>query len=287
MIDPAKEKYWMPVDLYVGGAEHAVLHLLYARFWHKVLYDLGVVHTKEPFGKLVNQGMILGEDQQKMSKSRGNVVNPDDIVDQFGADVLRIYEMFMGPLEATKPWATKDIPGVARFLDRVWRLAIRPLVAGEGGKDTQRVLHKNIKKVTEDTGAMRFNTAISALMVLTNELSKLEEVPREAVSALARMISPYAPHLGEEVWKVLGEEASVVRASWPAFDEALTVDDTVEIAIQINGKVKVRESVPQGLSKAELEALIMEHPRVKELISGKTVRKLIAVPGRLANIVVS
>ena len=285
LVDPDKERYWMPVQLYVGGAEHAVLHLLYARFWHKFLYDIGVVSTPEPFAKLVNQGMILGEDGRKMSKSFGNSVNPDDVVDQSGADAMRLYEMFMGPLEATKPWSTRDIVGISRFLDRVWKLGQRQIVDGPGALDAQRATHKMIKKVTEDIEAMRFNTAISALMVLTNELSGLAEVPRAALEALLRCLNPFAPHLAEDLWARLGHPPSINDATWPAFDAALCVDDEVEVVAQVNGKVRARFVVPRETGRDELQARALAEPRVQHWIEGKTVRKVIVVPGRLVNVV--
>ncbi|TNF33114.1 MAG: leucine--tRNA ligase [Deltaproteobacteria bacterium] len=283
--DKAKADYWLPVDLYVGGAEHAVLHLLYARFWHKVLYDIGVVSTPEPFQKLVNQGMILGADNQKMSKSRGNVVNPDDIVKDFGADAMRLYEMFMGPLEAVKPWQTENIVGISRFLDKVWKLGQKPLVDGWGEDAVAREAHRTIKKVGEDIEGLRFNTAISALMVLTNALSKAEALPRAAYEALILCLNPFAPHIAEELWAKLGHAPSANHADWPAYDEALCVDDQVEVVIQVNGKVRHRFSAPADASKQDLEAQALAFDRIQELIAGKTVRRVIVVPGKLVNIV--
>ena len=286
LIDPDKERYWMPVELYVGGAEHAVLHLLYARFWHKFLFDIGVVSTPEPFMRLVNQGMILGEDGRKMSKSLGNVVNPDDVVAQAGADAMRLYEMFMGPLEASKPWSTRDIVGISRFLDRVWKLSHKPITEDAGSVATQKATHKMIQKVTADVDGMRFNTAISALMVLTNELGKLDEVPRRSLEALVLCLNPLAPHIAEEVWARAGNPPSINEAAWPGFDPALCVDDEVEVVIQVNGKVRSRFSTARDASKADLEAAAMADERVKKWTEGKTVRKVIVVPGRLVNIVV-
>jgi leucyl-tRNA synthetase len=285
LIDPEIEKYWMPVELYVGGAEHAVLHLLYARFWHKFLFDIGVVSTPEPFMRLVNQGMILGEDGQKMSKSRGNVVNPDDIIDRSGADALRLYEMFMGPLEAVKPWATKDIVGISRFLDRVWKLSSVRRVEGPGGKATERATHKTIKKVTEDLDAMRFNTAISALMMLSNELYKLDAVPTESYEALLACLNPFAPHIAEELWSRLGHEELLAEAPWPTFDAALCEDDELEIVVQVMGKVRARFRAARGTDPAALEATALADERIQSWIEGKTVRKVIVVPDRLVNIV--
>ncbi|MCC6623404.1 MAG: leucine--tRNA ligase [Deltaproteobacteria bacterium] len=286
-FDKAKADYWLPVDLYVGGAEHAVLHLLYSRFWHKVLYDAGLVSCVEPFQKLVNQGMILGSDNQKMSKSRGNVVNPDDIINEFGADAMRLYEMFMGPLEAVKPWQTKDIVGIARFLDKVWRLALRE-PTGVMDADTNRMVHKTIAKVTDDIEHLRFNTAISALMILTNHLtSRGEAPPKEAMEALALCLSPFAPHLGEELWERLGHAGSIAHAPWPGFDPALTVEARVEVVVQVNGKIRGRIEVDKGTDAASLERLARELPRIGELIAAQTVRKVVVVPDKLVNFVVA
>ena len=287
LIDPAKEKYWMPVQLYVGGAEHAVLHLLYARFWHKFLFDIGVVSTPEPFMKLVNQGMILGEDGQKMSKSLGNVINPDDVVARSGADALRLYEMFMGPLEATKPWSTRDIVGVSRFLDRVWKVGLKPIVAGGGDEALQRVTHKTIKKVTDDIEHMRFNTGISAMMVLSNELMKRTEVPRESLEALVQCLAPFAPHIAEEIWARLGNDGCIAESTWPEYDAALTVEDQVTVVVQVNGKVRHRLEVAKGMAADELESLALGAERVQQWTADGTVRKVIVVPDKLVNIVVS
>ncbi|MGB0591292.1 MAG: leucine--tRNA ligase [Myxococcota bacterium] len=287
LVDPEVEKYWMPVQLYVGGAEHAVLHLLYARFWHKFLYDIGVVSSDEPFKKLVNQGMILGEDGQKMSKSRGNVVNPDDVIDARGSDAMRLYEMFMGPLEAVKPWSTKDIVGIARFLDRVWKVGLKPRTAEAGEDATVRLVHRTVKKVTEDIEGMRFNTAISALMILTNELTKLSVIPEEALRALLRCLSPFAPHIAEEIWERMGHNECIAHADWPTFDEALCADDQVELVVQVNGKVRSRISVATGMEQDALRTLALEDPRIQKWTEGKTVRKVIVVPNKIVNVVVS
>ncbi|MEE2780113.1 MAG: leucine--tRNA ligase [Myxococcota bacterium] len=286
LIDPEKEKYWMPVQLYVGGAEHAVLHLLYSRFWHKFLYDIGVVSTLEPFMKLVNQGMILGEDGQKMSKSRGNVVNPDDVVNDHGADALRLYEMFMGPLEAVKPWATKDIVGIDRFLDRVWKLHAKSVEEGAGEDALERLTHKTIRKVTEDLEQMRFNTAISALMVLANELSKRDVVPRFGLECLLGCLNPMAPHITEELWERLGHQTCLAEAPWPSYDPALCVDDQVEIVVQVNGKVRARLTVARDTDRAEVESLALSNERIQQWTEDKTVRKVIVVPNKLVNLVV-
>ena len=365
LVDPEKEKAWMPVDLYVGGAEHAVLHLLYSRFWHKVLFDRGHVSTAEPFGRLVNQGMILGapqyhltpdafasskdaleqqgitgvavgEDEKasvvlkhasdetdlrddemekrkgktflagtditvlakadKMSKSRGNVVTPDEIVREYGADSLRLYEMFMGPLEATKPWAMDGVGGVRNFLDRVWRLvidhrsdedAMHPaLNEGECDAEQNRVLHATIKKVTEDTESMSFNTAIARMMEFTNHFSKSESRPQSAIKTFLILLAPYAPHLAEELWQRLGEPDSISKASWPTWDEAALVQSSIEIPVQINGKIKAKIQVAPSISKDDLAEVALADERIGQLIEGKTIVKQIVVPGRLVNLVV-
>jgi leucyl-tRNA synthetase len=371
--DPQKEKYGMPVDLYVGGAEHAVLHLLYSRFWHKVLYDRGHVHNAEPFQKLVNQGMILGEmeyigatnkgvpvscpdrsagnppedydylegigipfneyspgprelsqlvklgeeqvvkkgdkffwkshpDKQvvarsyKMSKSRGNVINPDEVVNQYGADSLRLYEMFMGPLEATKPWSMRGVEGVYRFLGRVWRLFIDERSEEEARlaqsvkdaapeRETLRKLHQTIQKVTGDLDGMRFNTAIAAMMEFTNHLTPLAVRPRSALEPFVLLLSPFAPHLAEELWRLLGHQNTLAYEPWPAFDPALVKEDSIEVPVQINGKVRLRLTVPADVDEATLKALALADPKVRELLTGKEPRKVIVVPKKLVNIV--
>jgi len=292
ICSPEKQNEWLPVDLYIGGAEHAVLHLLYARFWHKVLYDLGVVTTKEPFHKLVNQGMILGTNNEKMSKSRGNVINPDDIVNQYGADTLRMYEMFMGPLEATKPWNTNGVEGIYRFLGRVWRLYVddngqlNPKIQDvPGNEGFRRTWHKTIKKVTEDYEALRFNTAISQLMIFVNEAYKAEVLPKKAMENFVQMLSPIAPHIAEELWQRLGYNETITYVAWPEYDPALTVDAEVEIVVQVNGKIAERVSIPSDLDEEGMRELAMGLDKVKELTNGKTVRKVIAVKGKLVNIV--
>ena len=285
-----KIDYWAPVDLYVGGTEHAVLHLLYSRFWHKVLYDTGLVNTSEPFQRLVNQGMILGEDNQKMSKSRGNVINPDDIIEKYGADAMRMYEMFMGPLEVSKPWMTAGLVGVTRFLDRVWGIHEKITeTGGESGADTleiTRLLHKTIKKVSADTATLNFNTAISQMMVYSAELAKLPAVPASLWEPLVIMLAAYAPHLGEELWELLGRPASVSSAPWPAFDEALAADNELTIVIQINGKVRDKFTAPAGTPKASLEKTALASPALQKWLEGKTIAKVISVPDKLVNIVV-
>ncbi|RAK21181.1 leucyl-tRNA synthetase [Anoxybacillus vitaminiphilus] len=292
LADPEKLKKWLPVDVYIGGAEHAVLHLLYARFWHKFLYDIGVVPTKEPFQKLFNQGMILGENNEKMSKSKGNVVNPDDIIESHGADTLRLYEMFMGPLEASIAWSTKGLDGARRFLDRVWRLfveengSLNPKIVDNPETDTlERVYHQTVKKVTEDYEALRFNTAISQLMVFINEAYKAPVLPKAYMEGFVKLLSPVCPHIAEELWEKLGHDNTIAYEAWPAYDEAKLVDDEVEIVVQVNGKVRAKLHVPADASKEQLEQIAMEDAKIKEQIEGKTVRKVIAVPGKLVNIV--
>jgi leucyl-tRNA synthetase len=337
----------MPVDLYVGGAEHAVLHLLYSRFWQKVLHDRGHVHTPEPFHKLVNQGMILGEvrpfrlekngqpvslDQmdmrevyneilvedeyeiregrffkkgsdfeylgrsEKMSKSRNNVINPDDVVNDYGADSMRLYEMFMGPLEAVKPWSMRGVEGVYRFLGRVWRVFIDDRAEEMGlseavqdvppDKETLRQLHVTIQRVTEDLDGMRFNTAIAAMMEFNNHLTSLKVRPRSVLEPFVLLLAPFAPHLAEELWQVLGHRQTLAYESWPKFDPALTKTEETEIPVQINGKLRLRLMVPTDIDKAGLEKIALADKRVCALVEGKQVCKVIVVPGKMVNIVV-
>jgi leucyl-tRNA synthetase len=361
-IDPAVEKAWMPVDLYVGGAEHAVLHLLYARFWHKVLYDRGVVSTPEPFQKLVNQGMILGEPElsgfrnkvgawtsakylrslegaeeyihqvtgdkyfeirltpemvekrgdhlilkenpevlvesrsHKMSKSRGNVINPDSVVTEYGADSLRLYEMFMGPLEATKPWSMQGVNGVHSFLNRVWRLIIddraetmtlnATIVDRAPTTEENRILHQTIQAVTDDIAKLSFNTAIARMMEFTNFFTSASERPREAMEKLVLLLSPFAPHIAEELWQALGHPESLAHEQWPEFDPSLAKEDTIDIPVQINGKVRSKITVPPDADEAQLKAAALADPRISELTTGKTIANVIVVSGRLVNIVV-
>jgi leucyl-tRNA synthetase len=296
LIDPELEKAWMPVDLYVGGAEHAVLHLLYARFWHKVLFDRGYVSMGEPFQKLVNQGMILGENNEKMSKSRGNVVNPDEVVKEYGADSLRLYEMFMGPLEAVKPWSMDGVSGVRGFLDRAWRMILddraeaiqlNPAVQDiDPTAEQNRMLHKTIKAVTNDLDAMSFNTAIARMMEFTNFFMKTDARPRAAMEKLVLLLAPFAPHVAEELWQALGHKTTLAYEPWPTFDEAAIKEDTVEIPIQINGKLRGKILVPTEIDKAALEVAALADAKVMELLAGKTVLKTIVVPGRMVNFVV-
>jgi leucyl-tRNA synthetase len=324
LVDREKERYWMPVDLYVGGAEHAVLHLLYARFWHKVLYDIGVVSTKEPFRKLFNQGMILAssyrdaagkyyepeqaveregrhfvgdvevtQQLEKMSKSRHNVVNPDDIVEAYGADSLRLYEMFMGPLEVTKPWQTVAVSGVRRFLERAWRIvcdddsmASARLADAAPDERLLHLQHKTIRMVTDDIEHLRFNTAIARLMEFVNELTPMRRRPRSVVETFVLLLAPFAPHLGEELWSILGHHESLAYASWPRFDPALDRDDRTEYVIQLNGRIRHKIVAESGMAANDLLALAKADPQVRELLAGKTVVKEISVPGRLVNFVV-
>ena len=318
--DPAKEKYWMPVDLYVGGAEHAVLHLLYSRFWHKVLFDLGLVSTKEPFRKLVNQGMILGvsykdkrgalvptdqvdftpngpvrksdgealvEFPAKMSKSLRNVVNPDDVIREYGADSMRMYEMFMGPLEATKPWSTKGVEGVFRFLKRAWRLVAQSeIVDAPCTPEQLRVLHATIRKVSQDLDTFNFNTAISQLMIFLNEFSKCDRVPREAAEKFVLLLSPFAPHIGEELWSMLGHAETLAYEPWPVWDEKVLEVNEVEILVQVLGKPKARLMMPVDADQEAAAKLALAAPEVQAALGGKPVRKVIYVPKRLVNIVI-
>jgi len=319
-VDSAKEKYWMPVDLYVGGAEHAVLHLLYARFWHKVLYDLGLVSTKEPFQKLVNQGMITsfayqrknkvlvaadsvreengkyfalddGEELTqvvaKMSKSLKNVINPDDIIRDYGADTMRAYEMFMGPLEVSKPWSTKGIVGIYRFLDRIWRITTEKKIEDVAiPTELDKVMNKTVKKVTEDTETLNFNTGISQMMIYVNELNKLETVPKKCLETLALMLSPYTPHLAEEMWEILGHEPSISNEKWPTYDESLCVDDSIELVVQVNGKVRAKIPFSKSATKEAMLEKAKADEKIKPWLEGKAIVKEIVVPGKLVNLVV-
>lgn len=318
----AKDKidYWMPVDLYVGGAEHAVLHLLYARFWHKVLYDLGIVNTDEPFMRLVNQGMITSFAYQrtdgslvpideveergtdvfiekatgkpvsriiaKMSKTLKNVINPDDVIKEYGADSMRLYEMFMGPLEVSKPWSTQGIAGVKRFLERVYKISEKPLTAAPPPLELLKLLHKTIKKVTLDTSNLAFNTAISQMMIYSAELAKLESIPKSLWEPFILILSPYAPHLCEELWERCGNSPSIAKVPWPSYEESFTIDETVTIVCQINGKLRARLELPRNLPEARLKEETLAHPRIKELISGQEIIKVITVPNKLVNIVI-
>lgn len=327
-VDPEYEKYWMPVDLYVGGAEHAVLHLLYARFWHKVLFDLGVVSTKEPFEKLVNQGMILGEMEfttadgsklseaevekkgdafykkgtnikidaraHKMSKSRGNVINPDNVIEQFGADSLRLYEMFMGPLEQVKPWSTKGVDGVNRFLKRTWRLFVHEesgelkIADTEPSKNQLKALHTAIKKVTEDLEALRFNTAISALMIFVNDATQWNEIPKSVAQDYILVLNPFAPHIAEELWSRLGFSGSMGYEDWPTFDEKFLKEDEIMYPVQVNGKMRADIYVPTERAKDKdyVLALAKSDKKIQKYLAEGNLIKEIFVPGRIINLVV-
>ncbi|WP_217581410.1 leucine--tRNA ligase [Lysinibacillus sp. GbtcB16] len=293
IADPELLKRWLPVDIYIGGAEHAVLHLLYARFWHKVLYDLGVVHTKEPFQKLFNQGMILGEGNEKMSKSKGNVVNPDEIIESHGADTLRLYEMFMGPLEASVAWSTNGLDGARRFLDRIWRLLVNEEDGTISAKiqvsnDTtlEKSYHQTVKKVTEDYEGIRFNTAISQMMVFINDCYKAEVIPTAYAEGFVKMLAPMAPHIAEELWKLLGHEGTLSYEQWPTYDESKLVDDEVEVAVQVAGKVRAKIVVAKDASKEDIEKIALADEKVQEYMAGKNLVKVIVIPGKLVNIVV-
>ncbi len=295
-IDPHNEKEicapkllekWLPVDLYVGGAEHAVLHLLYARFWHKVLYDCGVVKTKEPFGKLFHQGMILGTNNEKMSKSRGNVINPDDIVRDYGADTLRLYEMFMGPLEADKPWSEQGVEGAKRFLDRVYRLLIESgKVKDVENKNLDKVYHQTVKKVTEDYETLGFNTAISQMMIFINECYKEDTIPLVYARNFIKLLSPIAPHICEEMHSLLGGEDTITYESWPLYDEEKIKDDTFFMVVQVNGKVRGKVEVDANTSKEEMEKLAKNVENVQKYLNGKEIIKVVVIPKKLVNIVI-
>ena len=291
IVSPDAEAYWQNVDLYIGGAEHAVLHLLYARFWHKVLYDLGVVHTKEPFQKLANQGMILGENHEKMSKSKGNVVNPDDVVEQYGADTLRLYEMFMGPLEQSIAWSEDGLAGSRRWLDRVWRLFIddddklRDHITTVNDHKLDKIYNETVKKVTDDYEGLRFNTAISQMMIFINEAYKAENLPVEYVEGFIKLLNPIAPHMTEELWSYLHKDESVTYAAWPTFDESALVEDEIEIVLQVNGKVRGRLTIPADADRDKMTELALADEAVQKQLDGGKPKKVIAVPGKLVNVV--
>ncbi|MBN2592926.1 MAG: leucine--tRNA ligase [Sedimentisphaerales bacterium] len=288
-----KEKYWMPVDLYIGGAEHAVLHLLYSRFWHKLLYDLGYVSTKEPFKKLINQGMILGEDGQKMSKSRGNVVNPDNVIADYGADSMRLYEMFMGPLEAIKPWNMQGVEGVHRFLQKLWRAVIdrdtgeldKAVQQIQADEETLRLLHQTIKKVGDDIDSFGFNTAISAMMILVNHISRLTIRPKAVIERLVLILAPFAPHIAEELWERLGHTESLAYASWPEYDKELIKEKEIELAVQVKGKIKDRIVVSADADEEQIKQKALSCKKVIAAMDGKEPRKIIVIKSRLVNIV--
>ena len=292
-VDFDKQKYWLPIDLYIGGAEHAVLHLLYSRFWHKLLHDLGYVSTQEPYQKLINQGMILGEDNQKMSKSRGNVINPDDVVKDYGSDSMRLYEMFMGPLEATKPWSMQGVEGVHRFLQRVWRAVVDPetgrLASSVGdiepNEETERILHQTIKKVTEDIDGFAFNTAISQMMIFVNTLYKQDVRPVSVLKPFVLILSPFAPHLCEELWQRLGGKTTLAYEPWPAFDPEKTKEKEIELAVQVMGKVKDKIMVAADASEEQIQAKALASEKVQAILNGGQPKKIIVVKSRLVNII--
>lgn len=293
LVDLEVEKYWGMPDIYIGGAEHAVLHLLYARFWHQFLHDIGVVSNPEPFRKLFHQGIILGEDGQKMSKSRGNVVNPDDIIKDYGADALRLFEMFLGPLEAMKPWNTANIEGIARFLRKVWREIIQedgvihPKIQDDAHDDeaTTRLLHETIKKVGEDIEELRFNTAIAQMMVMANRIQKVDTISKTAIKSFVQLLAPFAPHLGEELWARLGGEGCVAKAPFPTYDPAKLEQNEVKIMFQVMGKLRGEAMLPKDVSKEDAIAAAKANPKVAAHIEGKTIVKEIYVPGKIVNIV--
>ncbi|MCH7733286.1 MAG: leucine--tRNA ligase [Candidatus Marinimicrobia bacterium] len=290
--DKDKESYWMPVDLYIGGAEHAVLHLLYARFWHHVLHDLGFVSTREPFQKLFNQGMILGEDGLKMSKSRGNVINPDAIVNEFGADSMRLYEMFMGPLDKAKPWNTKGLQGCSRFINKLWSKVcssdgLSSYITEDAPNDeTVKLLHQTIKKIGEDVENLRFNTAISQMMIFTNHLITLDHVPKSVLETFVKLLAPFIPHVSEEIWEYLGHNESITYESWPEFDEALAKEDLITIAIQVNGKLRANIEISADTEKKDVLSIAKDNDRIKAYLDGNEIIKEIYVEGRLVNFVV-
>ena len=322
LFNPKKESYWMGskgVDLYIGGAEHAVLHLLYARFWHKILYDLGFVTTPEPFARLVHQGLILGEDGKKMSKSLGNTVNPDETTSQYGADSLRLYEMFLGPLEQNKPWVSRGIEGVSRFLNRVWRLYIQerdieenilgekikdrsvnhsvkekpyridPLLLETPSKERKErldfLLHSTIQKIERDIEKLSLNTAISCLMTFVREVYQEKRVGRSVAESFVLLLSPFAPHIAEELWSLLGKKDSLAYQPWPDYDPSKIVVRETEVVFQVNGKLRGKSSVPMGLSREKLEEIALKNSKVQNFLQGKKIQKVITVPNRLVNIV--
>ncbi|KRM72305.1 leucine--tRNA ligase [Lacticaseibacillus brantae] len=292
IADPDKLKDWLPVDLYIGGAEHAVLHLLYARFWHKFLYDIGVVPTKEPFQKLYNQGMILGDNHEKMSKSKGNVVNPDDVVNEYGADTLRLYEMFMGPLDAGIAWSTDGLAGARKFLDRVYRTFVddndkaRDRITTVNDGKLTKVYNQTVKKVTEDYEALHFNTAISQMMVFINDAQKVDDLPLEYVEGFVKMLAPIAPHMMEEIWSILGHKDSLTYEAWPTFDPKALVDSDMKLMLQVNGKLRGELIVPVDTAEDEIKAQAMANENVEKFVEGKDIVKVIVIPKKIVNIVV-
>lgn len=287
-FDSQKLKYWLPVDLYIGGVEHAVLHLLYSRFWHKVLFDLGLVPTEEPFQKLVNQGMILGEDGEKMSKSRGNVINPDGIIENYGADTLRLYEMFMGPLEKTKPWSMQGVKGVSGFITKAFRFFgdTSNFTLDQEDDGTLKLLHKSIKKITYDLEHLKFNTSISQMMILTNHCVKAKKIARSTAETFALLLSPFAPHAAEEIWQRCGYQESLAYASWPTFNEELTQDETITMAVQVNGKTRATLNVSTDISKEDFLAKAKEHTNIQKYLQGRNLTKEIYIPRKICNLII-
>jgi leucyl-tRNA synthetase len=285
LVDKTKEKYWSPVDMYVGGAEHATRHLIYARFWHKFLYDIGAVNETEPFKRLQHVGLIMASDGRKMSKRYGNVINPDDIVDTFGADSLRIYEMFMGPFSQSIAWSTDNIMGARRLIEKIWRMQEKIDKGILLDKSTETLLHLSIKKISEDIEQFAFNTAISQLMILANHLEKLEKIPEGVFEQIILLIAPFAPHVAEELWNILGRETPLYRESWPLYDPQKTISETVIIGVQINGKL--RDTIESGRSetKEEILEIALMRPIVKKWLEDNKPKKVIYVPGKILNIV--
>ena len=286
LADYDKMKYWMPVDWYNGGMEHVTRHLLYSRFWHKFLYDIGVVPTAEPYKKRTMQGLILGSDGEKMSKSKGNVVNPNDIIDEYGADTLRTYVMFIGDYEKPAPWSENGTKGAKRYLDRVWKL--QEIVTDETGysQELESMMHKTIKKVNSDYEEMKFNTAIAALMTLLNEFNSVGKVTKDEFKTYLQLLYPVAPHITEELWEIAGLEGCLHDSPWPVYDEAKTVDDVIEMAVQINGKVRGKISLPADADKEAAKAIALEHENIRSYVEGKNIVKEIFVPGKIFNLVV-
>ena len=287
LVDKELEKKMMPVDVYVGGTEHATRHLLYARFWHKFLYDQGVVSTPEPFTKLVNQGLILASDGRKMSKRWGNVINPDEMVEEFGADAFRLYEMFMGPFTQSIAWNTDGVVGTRRFIEKVWKLADKVDASASSSQVITNLLETTTKKVTEDIEEFKFNTAISSLMILVNALEKEEGVEKETFAKLLILLSPFAPHIAEELWQGLGKTESIFLTTWPAFDASKVVVAEVTLMVQINGKIRDQFQAMPDLTSEEVERLALEREKVQEVIGNHTVKKVIVVPNKLVSIVIS
>jgi leucyl-tRNA synthetase len=289
LVDPNKEAYWGSPDFYIGGAEHAVLHLLYARFWHRFLYDEGILQNPEPYKKLFHQGLILGEDGNKMSKSVGNVVSPDVVIDAYGADSLRLFEMFLGPLEAVKPWSEKGIEGVHRFLRKIHRECLnnkKHLVAEEINKETLRLLHETILKVSDAIRDLRFNVAISQMMILANHLQKAENFSLDTIKSLLQLLAPFAPHLAEEMWEKLGGTPSIVNHPWPQAREELLISEQITIVFQVNGKLRGQAQFSKDVDKGTVISAAKADPKVQSFVEGKEIVKEIYVPGKLVNLAV-